>query len=130
MSKGKPRKQQRRRKPRPSRPGYGLLAKPDAKPRHALLELDRGTEPLDVLRSKAKRYVEILPQSSLGGLDPAVIFATPSERRTRSVRSALASIPAPLSVTTWNHETRRSVLATVTHCASDAGLPPEPARSS
>jgi hypothetical protein len=100
--------------------GYGVLAMPDAKPRHVLLELDRGTEPLDVLRSKAKRYVEILPQSSLAELDPAVIFATPSERRTRSVRSALAGSLAPLSVTTWSHATRRSVLATVSHCVSDA----------
>jgi hypothetical protein len=110
--------------------GYGVLAMPDAKPLHALLELDRGNEPLDVLRSKAKRYVEMLPQSSLSDLDPVVILATPSDRRTRSVRSALANIPAPLSVTTWNHETPRSVLATVRRSASDAGLPPEPARSS
>lgn len=70
--------------------GYGVLAMPDAKSRHVLLELDRGTEPLDVLRSKAKRYVEILPRSSLHDHDPFVILATPSERRTRSVRSAVA----------------------------------------
>ncbi len=98
--------------------GYGVLAMPGAKPRHVLLELDRGTEPLDVLRAKAKRYVEILPQSGLAALDPIVIVATPSERRTRSVRLALANVPAPLGVTTWNYEARRSVLATVAHCVS------------
>jgi hypothetical protein len=104
--------------------GYGVLVMPDAKPRHILLELDRGTEPLDVLRSKAKRYVEVLPQSNLADLSPVVILASPSERRTRSARTALASIPAPLSVTAWNLETRRSVLAAVTHCVSDVLGPP------
>jgi hypothetical protein len=104
--------------------GYGVLAMPDAKPLHVLLELDRGTERLDVLRSKAKRYIEVLPQSSLRDLDPVVILATPSERRTRSVRAALTSIAAPLSVTTWNHEARHSVLATVTHCGSDVAREP------
>jgi hypothetical protein len=93
--------------------GYGVLAMPDAKPLHVLLELDRGTEPLDVLRSKAKRYVESLPRSALRDLDPVVILATPSERRTRSARTALASIPARLSVITWNDKARRSVLAAV-----------------
>jgi hypothetical protein len=97
---------------------YGVLAMPGAKPLHVLLELDRGTEPLDVLRSKAKRYAEVLPNSSLGALDPIVILTTPSERRTRSVRAALASFSAPLRITTWSHETRRSVLSTVTHCAT------------
>jgi hypothetical protein len=100
--------------------GWGVLTMPDAEPVHVLLELDRSTEASEVLRAKAKRYAEILPHSSLRDLDPVVILATPSERRTRAARAAVANIPAPLSVTTWNSETQRSVLATVTHCAADA----------
>jgi len=99
---------------------WGVLTMPGAKPLHVLLELDRSTEASEVLRAKAKRYAEILPHSSLRDLDPVVILATPSERRTRAARAAVANIPAPLSVTTWNSDTQRSVLATVTHCAADA----------
>ena len=93
--------------------GWGVLTMPDTEPLHVLLELDRCTEASAILRAKAKRYAEILPRSSLRDLDPVVILATPSERRTRAARGAVEHIPAPLSVTTWNRETQRSVLATV-----------------
>jgi hypothetical protein len=100
--------------------GYGVLAMPDSKPLHVLLELDRSTEPAGVLREKAKRYAEILPHSSLAALDPLVILATPSARRARAASDAVSSTTAPLSVTVWSRETRRSVLATVRRSAFDA----------
>ena len=61
-----------------------------------------------MLRDKAKRYAEILRDSSLSDLDPVVILATPSPRRTRDRKGSHTNIPAPLSVTTWNSETQRS----------------------
>jgi hypothetical protein len=73
-----------------------------------------------VLRDKAKRYDEILPHSSLRDYHPLVILAAPTARRARSASTAIANTAAPLSVTVWNRETRRSLLATVTHCAPDA----------
>jgi hypothetical protein len=100
--------------------GYGVLVMPDAPPLHVLLELDRATEAAQVLRDKAKRYAEALPHSSLRDLHPLVILAAPSARRARSASAAVANTAAPLSVTVWNRETRRSLLATVTHCALDA----------
>jgi hypothetical protein len=100
--------------------GYGVLVMPDAPPLHVLLELDRATEAAQVLRDKAKRYAEALPHSSLRDLHPFVILAAPSARRARSASAAVANTSAPLSVTVWNRETRRSLLATVTHCALDA----------
>jgi hypothetical protein len=100
--------------------GYGVLAMPDYAPLHVLLELDRSTEAAQVLRDKAKRYAEILPNSSLRNLHPFVIFAVPTARRARSVSAAVSNTSAPVSVTVWNRETRRTLLATVTHCAFDA----------
>jgi hypothetical protein len=106
--------------------GYGVLTLPDSAPLHVLLELDRSTEPAQVLRDKAKRYAEILPHSSLREHRPFVILAAPTARRARSVSAAVSNTLAPLSVAVWNRETRRSVLATVKHCAHEA----HPARSS
>jgi Replication-relaxation len=100
--------------------GYGVLVMPGARPLHVLLELDRATEAAQVLRDKAKRYAEALPHSSLRDRHPLVILAAPTARRARSASTAVANTAAPLSVTVWNRETRRSLLATVTHCASDA----------
>jgi hypothetical protein len=97
--------------------GYGVLAMPDSKPLHVLLELDRSTEAGGVLREKAKRYAEILPHSSLATLDPFVILATPSARRAQTASAAISSTNAPLSVVIWSRETRRSLLAIVTRCA-------------
>jgi hypothetical protein len=100
--------------------GYGVLVMPGAPPLHVLLELDRATEAAQVLHDKAKRYAETLPHSSLRDLHPFVILAAPTTRRARSASTAVANTAAPLSVTVWNRETHRSLLATVTHCALDA----------
>jgi hypothetical protein len=97
-----------------------VLAMPDTKPLHVLLELDRSTAPSGVLRDKAKRYAEMLPHSSLATLDPFVILATPSARRAQMASAAVSSTNAPLSVTVWSRETHRSLLAIVSHCAHDA----------
>jgi hypothetical protein len=100
--------------------GYGLLTMPDRPALHLLLELDRATEPTQVIREKAKRYTDILPHSSLAGRRPVVILAVPSARRAETVSAALSHAPAPIVVTVWNTATTRSVLAIVTRAAAEA----------
>lgn len=100
--------------------GYGVLTMPNRPPLHLLLELDRATEPTVILREKAKRYSDILPNSSLAGRRPVVILAVPSARRAETVTAALSHIFAPIVVAIWNRGTTRSVLAIITHAAAEA----------
>ncbi|HWY90367.1 MAG TPA: replication-relaxation family protein [Solirubrobacteraceae bacterium] len=72
--------------------GYGVLTTPNRPPLHLLLELDRGTEPSQILREKAKAYADILPHSSLAKHNPLVIFAVPSVRRAELRRLMLDTI--------------------------------------
>ncbi len=100
--------------------GWGVLAMPNRPPLHLLLELDRGTEPPQVLRAKAKRYSDALPHSSLREHKPVVILAVPSVRRSQTATTAVSHTSAPIVVTVWNTATARSVLATVTTVAAEA----------
>ena len=102
---------------------YGVLAMPDVPSLHILLELDRATEAGKVLREKAVRYAEILPRSGLRDLDPFVVLAVPSARRVETARAATAAATVPISITIWNRQTTRSVLAIVGHCASELRSP-------
>jgi Replication-relaxation len=100
--------------------GWGVLSMPGRPPLHLLLELDRGTESSRVLREKAKRYRDILPDSSISEHNPIVILAVPSPRRAQTAAEAITNITAPMAVTVWNTATIRSVLATVTTCVAEA----------
>jgi hypothetical protein len=93
--------------------GYGVLDVPGRAPLHFLVELDRGTEPTGRLREKAKAYAHTLPHSSLGDLDPLVLFLVPSARRAQTAGVALAYSAAPIAVAVWNKDSTSSVLAIV-----------------
>lgn len=100
--------------------GWGVLCMPGRPPLHLLLELDRGTESSRVLREKAKRYRNMLPDSSISEHNPIVIFAVPSPRRAQTATEAITNITAPIAVTVWNTATTRDVLTTVTTSATEA----------
>jgi hypothetical protein len=100
--------------------GYGVLTMPNRPPRHLLLELDRGTEPSQILREKAKAYADILPHSSLSKHEPFVIFAVPSIRRAKTTTAVVANTRAPIAVVIWSAASTQSVLAAVCAAASRA----------
>lgn len=88
-----------------SLPGRGLL--------HVLVELDRGTETLERVRDKAERYEHVWDCTSLGDVDPLVLFVVPSQRRARTVTDALAGMGPSLAVIVWNTDATVSALPAV-----------------
>jgi len=89
--------------------GYGVLALPGREPLHLLVELDRGTEPLERLASKAAGYTRALPRSTLADLDPLVLLLVPTPARAAAAERA---IPAgPLTPVVWSPPSARSPLS-------------------
>jgi hypothetical protein len=80
---------------------YLALDRPGQPTRHILLELDRGTEDHERLRTKARRYAKAIPRSHLSKLDPLVLLLVPSTGRARALGASLADAPCPIVVETW-----------------------------
>jgi hypothetical protein len=97
--------------------GYGVLALPDRRPIHFLLELDRATEPAALLRDKAKRYARAIPRSTLAHHHPVVVLAAPTTARVRSATNAIAETGAPMVAAAWNKAASQSPLAIVVSAA-------------
>ena len=88
---------------------YGVLQLPGREAIHLLVELDRGTEPLDRLTAKAAAYARALPRSTLADLNPLVLLLVPTQAR---AAAAAHAIPAgPLHIAVWSAASTRSPLA-------------------
>ncbi len=83
---------------------YAVLSLRDRAPMHLLVELDRGTETLERLRAKAKRYDRELRYRAWREVDPIVLFVVPSQRRANTVTGTLAEISPSLAVIVWSSE--------------------------
>ncbi len=87
---------------------YGVVQLPGHEPIHLLVELDRGTEPLDRLTAKAAAYARALPRSTLADLNPVVLLLVPTQAR---AAAAVRAIPTgPLHVAVWSATSTRSPL--------------------
>lgn len=80
---------------------YLALDLPGQPLRHILLELDRGTEDHERLRTKSRRYAKAIPRSRLAKLDPLVLLLVPSMGRARALAASLADAPHPIAVEVW-----------------------------
>lgn len=80
---------------------YLALDLPGQPTRHILLELDRGTEDHERLRTKARRYAKAIPRSHLHKLDPLILLLVPSVGRAQAVAASLADAPRPVAVEPW-----------------------------
>jgi len=92
---------------------YLILQRPGAPPLHLLLEIDRGTEDHGRLLTKARRYAKAIPRSPIARDHTLVLMTVPSERRARTVSTALANSPWPITVAAWSSPNSVSPLAIV-----------------
>lgn len=90
--------------------GYGVVVLPDREPLHLLLELDRGTEPLQRIREKLIRYEKALPRSELLDASPRLLFAAPTEKRAESMMTALKT-PLDVGLIVWTRSTSSALLS-------------------
>lgn len=81
---------------------YAALGFPGRTALHMLVELDRGTETLETLRLKAKRYEQTVDYQFWREVDPIVLFVVPSERRARTVTDTLSGMSPSLAVIVWS----------------------------
>jgi hypothetical protein len=92
---------------------YAVLSLRDRAPLHLLVELDRGTETLERLRAKAKRYNRELGYKPWRELDPIALFVVPSQRRANTVTGTLAEASPSLAVIVWSSASTDLPLANV-----------------